>query len=133
MAFLKNTVSGVEIPSSSLADIAFLLLVFFLVCTVIDVDKGLKLVLPAYEETLPVNPDDLLKILINDQNEILLDGELVTLTDLHFILLEKIKQNNKLIVSIKPSRKAQYQVYMGLLDQLKSLNLTRISLADPDE
>ena len=36
-----------EIPTSSLADIAFLLLVFFLVTTTIDMDKGLSLVLPA--------------------------------------------------------------------------------------
>ena len=42
----KRTKEEVEIPSSSMADIAFLLLVFFLVCTTIDVDKGLDLVLP---------------------------------------------------------------------------------------
>ena len=36
-----------EIPTSSLADMAFLLLTFFLVTTTIDVDKGITLVLPA--------------------------------------------------------------------------------------
>ena len=37
---------GGEIPTGSMADIAFLLLVFFLVTTTIDTDKGLGIVLP---------------------------------------------------------------------------------------
>ena len=36
-----------EIPTSSMADIAFLLLIFFLVTTTIDVDTGIGMVLPA--------------------------------------------------------------------------------------
>ena len=43
-----------EINSSSMADIAFLLLIFFLVTTTIDIDKGLGLVLPAEGETIEI-------------------------------------------------------------------------------
>ena len=42
----KRRFKGGEIPTSSMADIAFLLLIFFLVTTTIDTDKGLGIVLP---------------------------------------------------------------------------------------
>ena len=42
----KRRFRGGEIPTSSMADIAFLLLIFFLVTTTIDTDKGLGIVLP---------------------------------------------------------------------------------------
>ena len=45
---------GGEIPTSSMADIAFLLLIFFLVTTTIDMDKGLGMVLPAEGEELEI-------------------------------------------------------------------------------
>ena len=47
----KKKRAGAEIPTSSMADIAFLLLIFFLVTTTIDVDTGIGM-------TLPPEPDD---------------------------------------------------------------------------
>ena len=51
---------GGEIPTSSMADIAFLLLIFFLVTTTIDMDKGLGMVLPAEGEELEINKKNIL-------------------------------------------------------------------------
>ena len=48
-----------EIQSSSMADIAFLLLVFFLVTTTISMEKGIGLILPAIGEELEVNPKNI--------------------------------------------------------------------------
>ena len=55
MAGKKRRFKGGEIPTSSMADIAFLLLIFFLVTTTIDMDKGLGMVLPAEGEELEIN------------------------------------------------------------------------------
>ena len=62
-----------EIPSASMADIAFLLLVFFLITTTISMDKGIGLVLPAIGEELEVNPKNLAKVLVNATGQVLLD------------------------------------------------------------
>ena len=51
---------GGELPTSSMADIAFLLLIFFLVTTTIDMDKGLGMVLPAEGEELEINKKNIL-------------------------------------------------------------------------
>ena len=51
---VKRRFKGGEIPTSSMADIAFLLLIFFLVTTTIDMDKGLGMVLPAEGEEIEI-------------------------------------------------------------------------------
>ena len=66
---------GGEIPTSSMADIAFLLLIFFLVTTTIDMDKGLGMVLPAEGEELEINKKNILNCLINSSGKVLLGGE----------------------------------------------------------
>ncbi len=61
-----------EINSSSMADIAFLLLVFFLVTTTISMDKGISLVLPSEGNELEVNRKNIVNILMNESGKVLL-------------------------------------------------------------
>ena len=56
----KRRFKGGEIPTSSMADIAFLLLIFFLVTTTIDVEKGLGIVLPAEGQELEIRKENIL-------------------------------------------------------------------------
>ena len=62
-----------EINSSSMSDIAFLLLVFFLVTTTISLDKGIGLVLPADGNELEVNRKNIVGILVDASGRILMD------------------------------------------------------------
>ena len=64
-----------EINSSSMADIAFLLLVFFLVTTTISMDKGISLVLPADGNELEVNKKNIVNILVNESGKVLIDDK----------------------------------------------------------
>ena len=68
-----------EIPTSSMADIAFLLLIFFLVTTTIDVDTGIGMVLPPkLEEDVeppPIKERNVLKILVNEQGLVLVEDQ----------------------------------------------------------
>ena len=76
----KRRFKGGEIPTSSMADIAFLLLIFFLVTTTIDMDKGLGIVLPAEGEELEIKKTNILNCLINSQGNVLLGGDPVAFT-----------------------------------------------------
>jgi biopolymer transport protein ExbD len=135
MAILKRREKeDVEIPSSSLADIAFLLLIFFLVATTIDVDKGLRLVLPPPDVSEEqIHKRNILNVLINDSGEVLLDNEVVNVRDIERIVRDKLTENDKLIISLKTSRLTKYKVYIEVLDQLKRAEATRISIAEPEE
>ena len=123
-----------EIPTSSLADIVFLLLIFFLVTTSIDFEKGLDLVLPS-GDWIPISPKNISNLLINNNNEIALDGEQISVNQISNIVHQKLEQNPKLIVSIKSDDAAEYGTYIHVLDELKMAwgnKPARISIADSE-
>lgn len=120
------------IPDGGMADIAFLLLIFFLVTTTIDMDKGLGIILPAEGQELEINKKNILNCLISASGAVLLGGEPVELKNLSRRVQEKLRENDKLIVSVKAHEKAQYDVYIEVLDQLKLAKATRISIAETE-
>lgn len=126
----KRKLSEAAIPTSSMADIAFLLLIFFLVATVIDVDTGIGLTLPEYIppeeiEEVKVDPDRMAAVLINENGDVLLDGEPISVFQIKNTLKPRIQskidlpKKKKLIVSLKTDRKTNYNVYIQALDQIK--------------
>ncbi|MDP6339415.1 MAG: biopolymer transporter ExbD [Candidatus Marinimicrobia bacterium] len=119
-----------EIPTSSMADIAFLLLIFFLVTTTIDMDKGLGMVLPAEGEEIEINKKNILNCLINSTGNVLLGGEGVEVRNLSKKVRQRIAENDKLIISVKAHKAATYRDYVAVIDQLKQANATRISIAE---
>ena len=127
---MKKRIRAGEIPTATMADIAFLLLIFFLVTTTIDMDKGLGLVLPPKGEEKEIPKRNISNILINARGDILLDKEPIQMRDIRQVVLEKMAVNDKLIFSVKTHPKARYQAYVNVLDQLKMANATRISIAE---
>ena len=97
----KRRFKGGEIPTSSMADIAFLLLIFFLVTTTIDIDKGLGIILPAEGEELEIKKTNILNCLINSQGNCLLGGDPVAVKDVNKEIRRRLAENNKLIISVK--------------------------------
>ncbi|HPI38468.1 MAG TPA: biopolymer transporter ExbD [Ignavibacteriaceae bacterium] len=124
----KKKIKSAEIPTSSMADIAFLLLLFFLVATVIDVDTGIGLSLPEFVEdveTVEVSKDRMAAVLINENGDVLLDGNIIAIPQISKSLKPRIESkielpaNKKLIVSVKTDRKTNYNRYIQALDQIK--------------
>lgn len=126
----KKKIAEASIPTASMADIAFLLLLFFLVSTVIDVDTGIGLTLPEYvppeeQEQVKVDPDRMAAVLINENGDVLIDGQFVSVFQIKANLKPRITSkidlpmNRKLIVSLKTDRKTVYEVYISALDQIK--------------
>ena len=128
----KRRFKGGDIPTSSMADIAFLLLIFFLVTTTIDMDKGLGMVLPAEGEELEINKKNILNCLINSAGSVLLGVEPVEVRNLSRVVRQKIAENDKLVISVKAHKAANYNDYIRVIDQLKEANATRISIAESD-
>jgi biopolymer transport protein ExbD len=77
-----------EIPSASLADIAFMLLIFFLVTTTMDVDSGLERRLPQWVPPEQLDEDQQIKernvfvVLVNRNNDLLVEGEYANIENL---------------------------------------------------
>ena len=126
----KRKIAEASIPTSSMADIAFLLLLFFLVATVIDVDTGIGLTLPEYVppdevQNVKVDKDRMAAILINENGDVLLDGNPISIFQIKNNLKPRIiskidlPSNKKLIVSVKTDRRTSYNTYIQALDQVK--------------
>ena len=126
----KRRFKGGAIPPSSMADIAFLLLIFFLVTTTIDMDKGLGMVLPAEGEEIQISKKNILNCLINSTGNVLLGGEGLEIRDLSKSIRQKLAENDKLIISVKAHKSTSYKDYIAVIDQLKRANATRISIAE---
>ena len=73
-----------EVNAGSMADIAFLLLIFFLVTTSIENDTGLNRMLPRENEetTINIKERNLFEISINPQNDLMVEGNVIGLKDL---------------------------------------------------
>jgi len=123
-----------------MADIAFMLLIFFLVTTTMDTDKGIPMVLPERGGEVKINPQNIAKILVNESGDILFDNKIVMESELLELLEAKIKERGldsddkpKLIVSIKTDRNTEYDRYITVLDIVKESGATKISIAEPEK
>lgn len=121
-----------EINSASMADIAFLLLIFFLVTTTINVDTGIGLVLPPPLDQdatpPPVRKRNMMHILVNAQGMVLMNEEPTSVNDVRGKIMDFIKNPDgdeelsespqKAIVSIKTVRETPYRIYIDMLDEV---------------
>ena len=136
MAVLGNKKSRIsdEIPSSSMADIAFLLLIFFLVTTTFPKDKGLAIVLPEQSKEQEVPQKNVLHIIINPSGTVTIRrGEseqetTVSPDEVEQIWRQDVAQNENLIAAVKTHPDAPYRFMVDVLDALQAANSTKISL-----
>jgi biopolymer transport protein ExbD len=135
----KKRLQLAEFNSSSMADIAFLLLVFFLVTTTISMDKGINLVLPPIGDQLEVPEKNITNVLIDKTGAVMLDDDIVVVKNIAKMVKRKIAErgytpegNQIMIFSVKTDSKTKYEDYLAVLDQLKIAGATKISIANPD-
>ena len=114
-----------EIPTASMADIAFLLIVFFLVTTTMNQDKGLSLHLPPIGESKEVKQKNICNVWINENDEIAFfendNLTLIQFSDLKQQIMMRLASNDKLIISLKAERDATYRMFVDVLDELSLL------------
>jgi len=129
----KRRKNDESINAGSMADIAFLLLIFFLVTTTIVEDKGILVQLPRWETTppepSPINERNVLNVLVNGENELLVENDFAQITDLRertklFISnpnrsKEMAESPTKAIISLKNDRSTSYETYIGVYNELK--------------
>ena len=135
MAMLKkkSRTSG-EIPTSSMADIAFLLLIFFLVTTIFDEEKGLSIVLPERGEEAEVSANNILHLVVQPNGVVeVRRGESPQVqqtapSGIGAIWRFEVGQNPNLIAAVKTAPGAPYRYMIDVLDQLQASGAERVNL-----
>jgi len=123
-----------EINAGSMADIAFLLLIFFLVTTTIAEDKGITVKLPPWSEEEPdiskLKERNVFSVLVNAQNELLVRGQPTGIGELKTLAMDFIANPTKrpdmaekptlAIITLKNDRGTSYKVYLEVYNELKA-------------
>lgn len=105
-----------EINAGSMADIAFLLLIFFLVTTTMDIDSGLSRMLPPPKDINqpdppPIHDRDVFVVLVNRDNRLLVEGEAMKVKQLRKKAKEFI--SNPKDLETLPSKKLTEVQFFG--------------------
>jgi len=122
-----------EIPTASMADIAFLLIIFFMTATIFAREKGLKMLLPEKGETVKIKKENIMEILVNPVGEVLIEEEKLTIPQLRERIERALGENESLAFAIKVSPTAPYRIMIDVLDELKLAKAKRISLVPLEE
>jgi biopolymer transport protein ExbD len=117
-----------SIPTASMADISFLLIIFFMVSTVFVIYRGFPVDLPLAERI------DVLKgrrnavsIWIDPQGKIMVDEFNTQLADVGNIINQKLSKNPRIVVMVKSDRTTPYRLISGVIEELKKANALRVS------
>ena len=121
---IKVTRPSDEIPTSSMADIAFLLIVYFMVTTTFAATRGLDFALPKEDDTPPiVEKEDSVLIEIRPSGDVFVDQKLTELDEIFEYLKPKLERNPKKPVIIKPDPEAPYGNMVGVFDTLRRIKI----------
>jgi biopolymer transport protein ExbD len=132
----RNSKISDRIPTSSMADIAFLLLVFFLTTTVFDEEQGLQVVLPERgpESEQEINPKNLIFFLVQPDGSVIVrrgesqQEQVVTGRQVQGLMRQALTANPNIIGVVQTSPQARYESMMQVLDGIQMAGATRFSL-----
>ena len=136
--------SAPEVNAGSMADIAFLLLIFFLVTTTIETDSGISRKLPPIEESegdVVNKQKNIFTVLLNGKDQILVEDELMELEEIRAAAIEFLDNGggmgedgcdyckgkrdprssdnpDKAIISLKNERETSYAAYISVQNEL---------------
>lgn len=136
-----------EINAGSMADIAFLLLIFFLVTTTMDTDSGILTKLPPMPEEqqddVQIKERNIFVVLVNRDNQLLVEGELMQVKDLReaakefivnpsddpnlpakevrsFDFVGNMEVTPKHVISLRNDRGTSYETYITVQNELEA-------------
>ena len=136
--------SAPEVNAGSMADIAFLLLIFFLVTTTIETDSGINRKLPPMDEVIDppiIKEKNIFTVVVNKNNQLLVEEELTDIADLRELAIQFLDNGggvgeeacdycqgeknpsssdnpDKAIISLKNDRETSYKVYISVQNEL---------------
>jgi biopolymer transport protein ExbD len=127
MRFRRTVKVENRIPSVSMADIAFLLFIFFMSTTIFRLEEGLAVSLPRAEMGEPVWRERITHIWVDADGTLSVNDRLVPMADLVAILRDKLARNPELIVGVNCDEDAPYALMAQIIDALKTAGVVPVT------
>ncbi len=125
--FHRKANLGESIPTSSMADIAFLLLVFFMVTTIFKLEDGLPIEMPKAEAGQNTPREKITHIWIDRSGNISINDNMIAVEQVEPIVYAKLVANPALVVAFNVDKQTSFRPVELVMDQLKNANATRVS------
>ncbi len=123
----KKTKPEIIIPTAGMSDIAFLLLVFFMVSTVFVKERGLNVALPRAAEIEKIPRQNAATIYVDRHGTISIDDYLVEIPMVQNIMARKKMENFNVIAAFRTDADASYGIMSDIMNQLRQADVLRVS------
>jgi biopolymer transport protein ExbD len=123
-----------EIPTASMADVAFLLIIFFLVASFYSVTRGIQFSLPKHEpEALIAEPEAAVLIQVATDGSLTVDRRPMALGDLQSYLRDRLQRNPEKSVIMQTSLDAPYSAMTDVFDELRQVGVRNVVIPTSQE
>ncbi len=133
MKIARRTIPA-EIPTASMADVAFLLIIFFLVASFYSVTRGIQFSLPKHDEAaLTAEPEAAVLIEIASTGALTVDNRPLELSALRDYLRPRLERNPGKSVILQTSLEAPYQAMTDVFDELRQVGVQNLVIPTSTE
>jgi biopolymer transport protein ExbD len=129
--FKRKSSASEEIPSSSMADIAFLLLIFFMVSTVFRKEREVPIDWTNAEATEKIDEKrkNILHLWVDQEGQVFINDQLVPHESIAGVVRPIYSENRQLVVAIRGDRDVPYAEINSITEQLKQAGAVRVTFA----
>ncbi len=131
--FKKKGKMGPNIPLSSMSDIAFLLLIFFMVTTIFKLEDGLPVELPRAITAEKQKRELIAHVWMDPGGRISINDKLVEVRWIQDIMKAKLQENPRLIVAFNTDHRTPYGLVWDVMEELKEAEALRVSFTSAPE
>ncbi len=133
MPFQRDSKIENKVPTSSMADIAFLLLIFFMTTTIFKMEDGLPITLPRAETAAKQERDKIIRIWIDPVGRISIQDKLITVAQIKDLMVATMTANPMLIVAFNADHRTPNGIVSDVMEELKKANAVRVSFTSDKE
>lgn len=131
---IRRTQVAAEIPTASMADVAFLLIIFFLVASFYSVTRGIQFSLPRHDEAaMTAEPEAAVLIEIATNGALTVDNRPLRLGELKGYLAPKLQRNPTKSVILQTSLAAPYGAMTDVFDELRQVGVQNLVIPTSSE
>ncbi len=130
MKFRKKSEVKSEIPTASMPDIIFMLLVFFMVTTVLREFEGLPLILPSAKKIEKLESKrNTTHVWVSKTGLVSIDDKRVPIPSVRNVIYAKIAENPKLTISLKADRDTPMKIITDVQQEFRQANALQVNYA----
>ena len=115
------------ISDASVSDIAFLLLIFFIVTTVFVKERGLRVTLPRGERIEKISRKNAVTVYVDSHGTISIDDFEVSIPMVYNVMLRKLSEDYNMITAFRADQRTPFGVMADVMNQMRRAEALRVS------